>query len=437
MCRRTPINATELKSLPYLTLTEPDLRGRVIDLPASKSISNRALMLNALSGNECQLQRLAICDDTHSMQAALCSESSCKDIGAAGTAMRFLTAYYAARPAQQAVVLTGSERMKHRPIALLVNALRQMGAEIDYLEAEGYPPLRIQGKNLQGGEIYIDGSVSSQYLSALLMVAPLCAQGLRMHIEGKLNSRPYIEMTLAMMKTFGVETLWQDNTIAVPAQRYCSPKTYVVEKDWSAASYWFEMVALSDDAQVLLKDVQANSIQGDARVLDLFEDLGVRAEFLPEGLLLRSASLQSDTQQTEMPQPHEMPLFEADLSQQPDLAQTFAVTCALQHRPFALHGLESLRIKETDRMAALMNELKKLGYVLQSEGDSLYWRGERSEPQEPISIATYEDHRMAMAFAPAVLTWQGKYPIRIEHPAVVSKSYPEFFAQFLDGKTII
>ncbi|MBO7232485.1 MAG: hypothetical protein J6V16_04970, partial [Bacteroidales bacterium] len=177
--------------------------------------------------------------------------------------------------------------------------------------------------------------------------------------------------------------------------------------------------------------------QGDARVLDLFEDLGVQAEFLPEGLLLRSASLQSDTPQTEMPQPHEMPLFEADLSQQPDLAQTFAVTCALQHRPFALHGLESLRIKETDRMAALMNELKKLGYVLQSEGDSLYWRGERSEPQEPISIATYEDHRMAMAFAPAVLTWQGKYPIRIEHPAVVSKSYPEFFAQFLDGKTII
>lgn len=431
MCRITPINAIELKNLPFLTLSQPDLHHRVIDLPSSKSISNRALMLNALSGNECQLQALAICNDTHSMQAALCSESSCKDIGAAGTAMRFLTAYYAARPAQQAVVLTGSERMKHRPIALLVNALRQMGAQIDYLEAEGYPPLRIQGKNLQGGEIHIDGSVSSQYLSALLMVAPLCAQGLRMHIEGKLNSKPYIEMTLAMMKTFGVETFWKDNTIAVPAQPYRSPKTYVVEKDWSAASYWFEMVALSDDAQVLLKDVQADSIQGDARVLDLFEDLGVQAEFLPEGLLLRSASLQTKTPQTETP------LFEADLSQQPDLAQTFAVTCALQSRHFALHGLESLRIKETDRMAALVNELKKLGYVLQVEGDSLYWRGERSEPQEPISIATYEDHRMAMAFAPAVLTWQGKHPIRIEHPAVVSKSYPDFFEQFLEGKTII
>lgn len=414
MCRRIPINAID-----ELTLSLPDLQDRVVELPASKSITNRALMLKALSSSKTDLRNLAICDDSNSMQAALASQDSLKNIGAAGTAMRFLTAYYALQEGVE-VTLTGSERMKNRPIALLVNALREIGADINYLEKESYPPLQIRGKALEGGEIHIDGSISSQYLSALLMIAPLCRKGLVLHIDGKINSRPYIAMTLSLMKAFGVDTQWDGACIRVPAKTYSAPDTYHIEYDWSAASYWFEMVALSPHAKVLLKGMQAHSIQGDARVLDWFSQLGVKAEFLPEGLLLRSnpeASLKP---------------FVEDFSQQPDLAQTFVVTCALQGRHFALSGLESLRIKETDRMAALVNEMRKLGYVLQVEGNTLRWGGERSEPQEEPRIETYEDHRMAMAFAPAVLKWKGEKQIIILNPKVVSKSYPAFFDQFFN-----
>ncbi len=414
MCRRIQINAID-----ELTLSLPDLQDRVVELPASKSITNRALMLKALSSSKTDLRNVAVCDDSKSMQAALASQDSLKNIGAAGTAMRFLTAYYALQEGQE-VTLTGSERMKNRPIALLVNALREIGADINYLEKESYPPLQIRGKTLEGGEIYIDGSISSQYLSALLMIAPLCRKGLVLHIDGKINSRPYIAMTLSLMKAFGVDTQWDGACIRVPAKAYSAPDTYHIEFDWSAASYWFEMVALSPHAKVLLKGMQAHSIQGDARVLDWFSQLGVKAEFLPEGLLLRSN-----------PEASLAPFVE-DFSQQPDLAQTFVVTCALQGRHFALSGLESLRIKETDRMAALVNEMRKLGYVLQVEGNTLSWNGERSEPQEEPRIETYEDHRMAMAFAPAVLKWKGEKQIIILNPKVVSKSYPAFFDQFFN-----
>lgn len=414
MCRRIQINAID-----ELTLSLPDLQDRVVELPASKSITNRALMLKALSSSKTDLRNLAICDDSNSMQAALASQDSLKNIGAAGTAMRFLTAYYALQEGVE-VTLTGSERMKNRPIALLVNALREIGADINYLEKESYPPLQIRGKALEGGEIHIDGSISSQYLSALLMIAPLCRKGLVLHIDGKINSRPYIAMTLSLMKAFGVDTQWDGACIRVPAKAYLAPETYHIEYDWSAASYWFEMVALSSHAKVLLKGMQSHSIQGDARVLDWFSQLGVKAEFLPEGLLLRSNSEAS------------LKPFVEDFSQQPDLAQTFVVTCALQGRHFALSGLESLRIKETDRMAALVNEMRKLGYVLQVEGNTLRWGGERSEPQEEPRIETYEDHRMAMAFAPAVLKWKGEKQIIILNPKVVSKSYPAFFDQFFN-----
>lgn len=414
MCRRIQINAID-----ELTLSLPDLQDRVVELPASKSITNRALMLKALSSSKTDLRNLAVCDDSNSMQAALASQDSLKNIGAAGTAMRFLTAYYALQEGVE-VTLTGSERMKNRPIALLVNALREIGADINYLEKESYPPLQIRGKALKGGEIHIDGSISSQYLSALLMIAPLCRKGLVLRIDGKINSRPYIAMTLSLMRAFGVDTQWDGACIRVPAKAYSAPDTYHIEYDWSAASYWFEMVALSPHAKVLLKGMQAHSIQGDARVLDWFSQLGVKAEFLPEGLLLRSN-----------PEASLAPFVE-DFSQQPDLAQTFVVTCALQGRHFALSGLESLRIKETDRMAALVNEMRKLGYVLQVEGNTLRWNGERSEPQEEPRIETYEDHRMAMAFAPAVLKWKGEKQIIILNPKVVSKSYPAFFDQFFN-----
>lgn len=414
MCRRIQINAID-----ELTLSLPDLQDRVVELPASKSITNRALMLKALSSSKTDLRNVAVCDDSKSMQAALASRDSLKNIGAAGTAMRFLTAYYALQEGVE-VTLTGSERMKNRPIALLVNALREIGADINYLEKESYPPLQIRGKTLEGGEIHIDGSISSQYLSALLMIAPLCRKGLVLHIDGKINSRPYIAMTLSLMKAFGVDTQWDGSCIRVPAKAYSAPETYHIEYDWSAASYWFEMVALSPHAKVLLKGMQAHSIQGDARVLDWFSQLGVKAQFLSDGLLLRSN-----------PEASLAPFVE-DFSQQPDLAQTFVVTCALQGRHFALSGLESLRIKETDRMAALVNEMQKLGYVLQVEGNTLSWNGERSEPQEEPRIETYEDHRMAMAFAPAVLKWKGEKQIIILNPKVVSKSYPAFFDQFFN-----
>lgn len=436
MCRRIPIDAIDA-----LELKRPCLQNRQVRLPASKSITNRALMLQALagvgraaerSGAAPRLENVALCDDSRSMQEALSSNAALKDIGAAGTAMRFLTAYYAATASEQPVVLTGSERMKHRPIALLVDALRSLGADIAYLENEGFPPLRIKGRRLRGGELHIDGSVSSQYLSALLMVAPLGEEALFLHIDGKINSRPYLQMTLSMMQSFGVKATWEGNVVHVPAQAYQAPAVYRIEYDWSAASYWFEMVALSDDASVLLLGLRPDSIQGDARVLDWFRPLGVEAGFVEGGLQLRSAGRSACPSRSCKP----LAPFEADFSQQPDLAQTFVVTCAMQGRHFCLSGLESLRIKETDRLAALVTEMRKLGFVLQVEGATLSWLGERSEPSQlsqPVRIATYQDHRMAMAFAPVILKWQGPQPILIENPKVVSKSYPEFFDQFFQS----
>ena len=373
-----------------------------ISLPASKSISNRALILDALSYSPYDIENLADCDDTNVLVSALDSNSTTFDIGAAGTTMRFLTAFLSKTVGEW--VITGSERMKQRPIKLLVDALNGLGARIEYLENDGYPPLKIVGSALVGGEIHLKGNVSSQYISALMMIAPCMLKGLKIVLEGKIISKPYINMTMQMMDEYGIDVDFLGNVIQIEPQ----------ESDWSAASYWYEILSLVGKGGVFLKGLGENSYQGDSKVADLFEQLGVKTTYMEDGVLL-SPNGELTTR------------MEYDFTDEPDLTQTFAVTCCLKGIPFKFSGLETLKIKETDRIAALINELAKLGYVVYEPAESqLAWDGARCEPASPISIATYHDHRMAMAFAPAALVT----PIIVENPQVVTKSYPGFWDDF-------
>lgn len=385
-----------------------------IDLPSSKSISNRVLTIHALSQGKYRLQRLAVCDDTTAMQTAIAQESEEINVGAAGTAMRFSTALLAATPGTHR--LTGSPRMLERPIRPLVDALRAVGAEIHYLGEEGYPPLLIRGKQLEGGGAEVIATISSQYISALLMVAPTMRQGLTLRLQGELTSRPYVDLTLSLMERFGVKSSWNDaHTLHIAPQRYALAADFSVEGDWSAASYWYSLVALSSDAQaaVQLLGVEAESLQGDSRVKEFFEPLGVCTAFNEEGALL-----------TKVPRTP-LDCYVLDLTHQPDLAQTLVVTAALLQQPFRIKGLHTLRIKETDRILALQQELAKLGYLLtELEPGTLCWDGSRCDPMPSPTIATYDDHRMAMAFAPAALHYQG---LTVLNPEVVSKSYPNFW----------
>ena len=381
-----------------------------VQLPASKSICNRALILNALSYSPYEIQNLSDCDDTDVMVKALNSNDSHFDVKAAGTAMRFLTAFLSKVLGEWTI--TGTERMKNRPIRILVDALNAVGAKIEYLEKEGFPPLRIMGSALQGGEISLDGGVSSQYISALLMIAPLMEKGLTLHLQGKVISKPYIHLTLQLMKQYGVESEWVGSTIKVAPQSY-RPLPYTVESDWSAASYWYEMMALSQQAEIELKGLFKESLQGDAAGVKLFAQLGVATDYKAGGVVLRKNG-------------NVCQKLIYDFVNEPDLAQTFVTTCAFMDIPFRFTGLQSLKIKETDRIEALKCELRKLGYVLtDTNGSILEWNGERCEPEAHPVITTYEDHRMAMAFAPASLV--RKEGIEIAHPEVVSKSYPHFW----------
>jgi len=379
-----------------------------IDLPASKSISNRALILNALSYSPYDIQNLSDCDDTRVTLEALDSNDTTFDIGAAGTAMRFLTAFLAKTVGEW--IITGSERMKHRPVRILVEALNSLGAKIEYIEKEGFPPLKIFGCALTGGEIHLNGSVSSQYISALMMIAPFMQKGLKITLDGKIISRPYIEMTIQMMQEFGAEIELTENTIHIEPQDY-TPIEYLVESDWTAASYWYEMLSLVGQGNIFLNGLFQDSYQGDSKVAELFEQLGIHTTYMSEGILLTSTKINAVS-------------LEFDFTDQPDLAQTLAVTCCFKGIPFIFTGLHSLKIKETDRIAALINELSKLGFMLTEAGEGkLVWDGEYCEPVENIIIQTYDDHRMAMAFTPAAIF----HPISIEHPEVVSKSYPNFW----------
>jgi 3-phosphoshikimate 1-carboxyvinyltransferase len=381
-----------------------------VRLPSSKSISNRILILNALSRSAYGIRNVADCDDTEVLAKALNGDACDFDVKAAGTAMRFLTAFLSRTAGVW--TLTGTERMKNRPVHILADALNALGARIEYLEKEGYPPLRICGRALRGGEISLAGDVSSQYISALLMIAPLMEKGLTLHLEGTVISRPYIRLTLQLMEQFGVKASWQGQTIEVMPQEYI-PTPFTVEADWSAASYWYEIAALSKGAEIELKGLCKHSLQGDAAVAGLFTRLGVETVFTDSGVLLRHTE-------------NACKRLEHDFVNEPDLAQTFAVTCISLSIPFRFTGLQSLKIKETDRIEALKTELRKLGYLLTATGNSiLEWNGERCKPEPHPVIATYEDHRMAMAFAPFALV----HPegIALANPEVVAKSYPRYW----------
>ncbi len=398
-----------------------------ITLPTSKSISARALIIRALCDMPCPLTALSDSDDTRAMETALgkvasnsqSEEPLLLDIGAAGTAMRFLTAFLATRVGKT-FLLTGSQRMKQRPIAPLVEALRTLGAEIDYAAEEGFPPLRISGKKLRGGTVELPAQISSQYVSALLMIAPTLEQGLHLHLRGEIASAPYISMTLALMKTFGVEAKWEGNQLYVPSASYHAPASFTVEPDWSAASYWYELVALSPDPETrgLLRGLHAESVQGDAACVDLFAPLGVKTEFTREGACLTKQNAPVSA------------LYQRDFSATPDLAQTLVVTCALLRRAFRFTGLASLHIKETDRIAALTQELQQFGVQLTSSAlGTLQYVPDT--PSQPLldgggvpQIHTYDDHRMALAFAPAALVTGA---VEIHHPEVISKSYPHYW----------
>ncbi|MCQ2225796.1 MAG: 3-phosphoshikimate 1-carboxyvinyltransferase [Paludibacteraceae bacterium] len=391
-----------------ITAPKRDLQD-TISLPASKSISNRALIMGAVGQFDRSIRNLAKCDDTDVLVRALDSKGNHFDVGAAGTSMRFSTAYLASRPGDWHI--TGSERMKQRPIGVLVEALRALGAKIEYEENEGFPPLHIQGTQLKGGHIVLDGGVSSQYISAILMVAPTMKEGLILELSGNIVSVPYIRMTLGMMREMGIESEWEGNIIKVKPQQYVK-SDYVVEADWSASSYWYEMAALSKQCQIQLPFLRKVSFQGDSAVRRIFEPLGISTTFEGEGVTLRRAG-------------EAIRRMEYDFVEQPDLAQTLVVTCCALEIPFEFSGVQSLKIKETDRIAALKNECAKFGYVLTEPAEGkLAWTGERCQPAEQPIVETYEDHRMAMAFAPLAMV---KGSVWVNHPMVVTKSYPEFW----------
>lgn len=448
----------------YKILSPGSVNSSIV-LPSSKSISNRALAIGALAGSIASITNLSDCDDTEVMQRWLTERPSTVDVGAAGTSMRFSTALLAVGQGEH--VITGSERMKNRPIKILVDALRRLGADISYVEKEGYPPLRIVGKGgLSYGSVSLPGNVSSQYISALMMVGPYLKDGLILTLTDKVISRPYIEMTMSLMRQFGAKVYWEcssdesngtvdepchsngtvdelchsngtvdeslesnsaddksteSNVIIVEPGRY-AVKSFNVESDWSAASYWYEMVALSSegDARVLLPGLYEDSLQGDSKGREVFSLLGVKTEYTKDGVLLSKKTREVDT-------------LEYDFVKMPDLAQTFVVTCCMMGVPFHFTGLESLKIKETDRIVALKNEMAKLGFDLEDRDDSeLLWDGIRraltAEEYDSVAIDTYEDHRMAMAFAPVALV---NGSIRINNPHVVSKSYPRYWDNLL------
>ena len=386
----------------------PDIGSCKISVPASKSESNRALIIRAIAGVG-QVDNLSTARDTQTMVKLLRSEDHTLDVLDAGTTMRFMTAYLAIKGNDH--IITGTKRMCERPIGILVRALRQLGAEIEYLEKDGYPPLRIRGFNSTGrSEIKMQGDVSSQYISAILMIGPMLNNGLSLELTGKISSRPYIDMTLGIMKHFGVSAVSRGNKIHIPQVNY-KETVFKVDPDWSGASYWYAVAALADEAHILLEGFSLPSYQGDSRIKDIMVKLGVNSEFNKDGLLL-TKTRHSDQ-------------VDLDFSDVPDLAQTVAVVCAAKGITAHMTGLESLRIKETDRIAALQQELSKIGGNL-IELNSHKWElipGQPDNIPERISVNTYDDHRMAMAFAPLAT----KMNIQIENPVVVNKSYPSFW----------
>ena len=405
-------NIVEIPKEGTCSVTAPKkLRGEYV-LPASKSISNRALIINALSGGDNILSNLSACDDTDVLVRAFQGDLKEVDIMAAGTAMRFMTAFLSITPGRH--IITGTQRMRNRPIKILVDALTELGANIHYLDKCGYPPLEIQGKDLSGSIVGISGQVSSQYISALMMIAPMLKRGLHLHLLGQVVSMPYIKMTAELMKLFGATVEHSEaQTLHIPHTGYIS-RPYSIESDWSAASYWYEMMALTSDeeASVRLSNLHAVSLQGDAKIVDLFAQLGVKSVQEGDTMILSKEKIK-------------VRFMEENLLEIPDMAQTLVVSCCLLEIPFRFTGLQSLKIKETDRIEALIIELAKLGYEVEQKDDSiLHWEGVHCEKITDPVIATYHDHRMAMAFAPVSMCIGS---IKIANMEVVSKSYPQYW----------
>lgn len=387
----------------------PAIPATTVQLPASKSESNRSLIIAALCPGKARLHNLSEARDTQTMLRLLESDREEMDVLDAGTTMRFLTAYFTLTGRQK--VMTGTPRMQQRPIGLLVDALRGLGARIDYMKEEGFPPLRISGPfQQQSAKLSIRGDVSSQYISALLMTAPALPQGLELALTGKIGSRPYIEMTLRLMERFGVKAVWEANTIKIAAGQAYSSNSYTIESDWSGASYWLSFTALAKEADIKLLGLRPDSLQGDIRILGIMEAVGVGHRWEAGKLQLFKKEAAKE--------------ITFDFTHCPDLAQTVAVSCAAKGIKGYFSGLESLRIKETDRIAALQEQLAKIGAQL-TEPETGRWEllpGGKL-PEGPVQIHTYEDHRMAMAFAPLATL----LPLVIEAPEVVNKSYPRFW----------
>ena len=396
----------------------PKLRGTV-ELPLSKSLFARVLLLKGETSAE------PPCEDSRVLLDALRNHPTHIDVGAAGTAMRFLTAYLSTQ--EGSYTLTGSPRMRQRPIGILVNALRQLGASIEYVKEEGFPPLRIEGGKLHGGCVEMRGDVSSQYVSALLLAAPHMEKDLSITLTGDILSRPYIDTTLGLMQRMGHEAFWQDERTVFArcgtAHSIELPDSMLLERDWSAASYWYEMVALSPDAlsRIELPGLQEDSLQGDSAVATLFRPLGVHTEYTPQGIILTKGEALA---------PH----VSTSLRSYPDLAQTLVATCLSLHIPFSFTGLSNLRIKETDRLEAMRCEFRRLGFVLTvTEDGTVSWDGTCVEAEEDPLLHTYEDHRMALSLAPLCYQLSS---LRLQNPDVVVKSYPLFWKHFSQFNTI-
>lgn len=408
-----------------LTKTSKTTKGTV-QLTGSKSECNRALIIEALSNGKVKVENISDAADAQTLSEVLSRKSEVLsqkandsgletqdlklvDIGPAGTAMRFLTAYFTLQ--DEEVILTGSARMKQRPIGVLVDALRELGAQIDYVENEGFPPIKLKGSLAQqSNKVSIKGNISSQYITALLLIAARLPLGLELHIEGDLTSRPYVEMTLAMLQTAGIQHKWVDNVISIEPQEF-KPTSIYIEPDWSAASYWYAIAALSDEAELFLPGLTQYSLQGDSVITEIMANFGITSQFKDGGVYL---------------QKEVKPVFRKifDMKECPDLAQTVIVVCAALGHEATFTGLETLKIKETDRIKALQNELAKIGVKLVEKGQ--VYKLDCSEKQIPdrIFVNTYDDHRMAMAFAPLALVVP---EVEIEDADVVEKSYPAFW----------
>ena len=397
-----------------LAITNTSIQG-VVNLPASKSECNRALIIEALLGKSDLINNVSAAADSQTLANILRHFSNGEnnfDVGPAGTTMRFLTAFFTTQKGAQ--VLTGSARMNDRPVGVLVDALRRLGASIDYLGKENYPPIRINESNIEGGEIEIDGGVSSQYISALMLIAPTFRNGLNIKLLNDLVSKPYIEMTAKLMQGFGAKVKFEDSSILVENAGYRSSR-FSVESDWSAASYWYEVLSFAKAGQVRLEGLKRDSLQGDSAVADLYKSFGVETEFESSGVFLRKVDI-------ELPQ-----YFEYDFTLCPDLVQTVAVTCTGLRIEAKLTGLKTLKIKETDRILALQNELEKLGVEIECGNDWMKIHAAEFSAfsfEPSTQIETYKDHRMAMAFAPMAIKYGA---LEIDDPAVVAKSYPSFW----------